>query len=207
LKKTRDRILRAASEIFAEQGFRRTTVRQICMKAGANLASVNYHFRSKAGLYRAVWERASEQADILYPIDGGVPPKASAEERLRGNISALIKRMTDRERLGYFHQIRMMELTNPTGLLDEALSRSLQKKRKYTLGILRDLLGPGAADEVLELCHMSIISQCLMAKATRKKRNSRFRRHWQFTRVKVDRLTDHIIEFCLAGIREVRKTL
>ena len=41
-EKTRAHILQAAAEIFAEKGFRAATVRQICAKADANIAAINY---------------------------------------------------------------------------------------------------------------------------------------------------------------------
>ncbi|HOM59513.1 MAG TPA: helix-turn-helix domain-containing protein, partial [Kiritimatiellia bacterium] len=52
--RTRNRILRAATKVFAEYGFREATTRMICAEAAVNSALVNYHFRSKAELYRAV---------------------------------------------------------------------------------------------------------------------------------------------------------
>ena len=54
---TREKILAAATEIFAAKGFLRATVREICAKAKVNLALVNYHFESKEKLYEAVVEQ------------------------------------------------------------------------------------------------------------------------------------------------------
>ncbi len=51
---TAARILRAAEKLFAEQGFKGTTMRQITTDAQVNLAAVNYHFGSKTGLIHAV---------------------------------------------------------------------------------------------------------------------------------------------------------
>ena len=48
---TRDRILDAAEELFAEQGFA-SSLRNITSSAGVNLAAVNYHFGSKEELIR-----------------------------------------------------------------------------------------------------------------------------------------------------------
>ena len=49
--RTRGKLLAAAGEIFAEKGFRETTIAEICLKAGTNVAAVNYHFGSKEALY------------------------------------------------------------------------------------------------------------------------------------------------------------
>ena len=49
--KTRQRVLETAVEVFAEHGFRKTTVRDICKRANANVAAINYHFRDKEGLH------------------------------------------------------------------------------------------------------------------------------------------------------------
>src|SRR5215475_2944813 len=48
---TRDRIIEAAGQMFADRGFDTTTVRDICHAAGANIAAVNYYFGDKQRLY------------------------------------------------------------------------------------------------------------------------------------------------------------
>ena len=53
---TRERLLDAAEALFARQGSS-SSLREITSAAGANLASVNYHFGSKEGLLRAVLGR------------------------------------------------------------------------------------------------------------------------------------------------------
>jgi AcrR family transcriptional regulator len=53
---TRRRILVAAERLFAEGGIERTTMRAITREAGTNLAAVNYHFGSKDGLVKAVFD-------------------------------------------------------------------------------------------------------------------------------------------------------
>ncbi len=57
---TRTQILDASERLFAEYGFRGTSVRAITDLAGANLAAVGYHFGSKAGLFAAVAHRVIE---------------------------------------------------------------------------------------------------------------------------------------------------
>lgn len=55
--RTKDRILDAAEELFAECGFRETSLRHITSRARVNLAAVNYHFKSKDALIQAVFAR------------------------------------------------------------------------------------------------------------------------------------------------------
>ncbi|GLY93868.1 TetR/AcrR family transcriptional regulator [Actinoplanes sp. NBRC 103695] len=57
---TRVQLLDAAEHLFAERGFRGTSVRAITDRAGANLAAVGYHFGSKAELLAAVIRRVVE---------------------------------------------------------------------------------------------------------------------------------------------------
>ena len=57
---TKQRILTAAEAVFADQGFAGASLRAITQSAEVNLAAVNYHFGSKTGLYRAVFERRIE---------------------------------------------------------------------------------------------------------------------------------------------------
>lgn len=54
---TIERILDAASVLFAERGFAETSLRTITSSAGVNLAAVNYHFGSKKALIQAVFAR------------------------------------------------------------------------------------------------------------------------------------------------------
>lgn len=57
LRDTKDRILDAAEELFADHGFAASSLRAITTTAEVNLAAVNYHFGSKEELLGAVLER------------------------------------------------------------------------------------------------------------------------------------------------------
>lgn len=57
-----DQILRAARTLFAERGFRDTTVRAIAQKARVNGAAVNYYFTSKEALYEALFDQAFQKS-------------------------------------------------------------------------------------------------------------------------------------------------
>lgn len=54
---TKDRILGAAEELFAQQGFAGTSLREVTSRAEVNIAAVNYHFGSKENLVNEVFRR------------------------------------------------------------------------------------------------------------------------------------------------------
>ena len=78
---TARRILDTAEQLFADQGFHATTLRQITREAGVNLAAVNYHHGSKDALILAVFQRRldelnSERLTRLHAaMDAADPPR------------------------------------------------------------------------------------------------------------------------------------
>ena len=85
-KDTKERILDAAERIFAEHGLDACSIREITAGASVNLASVHYHFGSKEGLIKAVWERCvgpitERRMELLDAVDaaaGERPPPLEA---------------------------------------------------------------------------------------------------------------------------------
>ncbi len=79
---TRKRILDAAEQLFAANGFHRTSLRDITTRAGVNIASVNYHFGSRQALVREVIERR------LVPVNQERMRRFEAlEARERGQVT------------------------------------------------------------------------------------------------------------------------
>lgn len=68
-EETRLRLLDAALELFARDGFEGTSTRALADKAGANLPAIQYYFGSKEGLYRAVVD------EIIAEIETAVAPQ------------------------------------------------------------------------------------------------------------------------------------
>ena len=88
-KSTQDKILLAATKVFAEHGFRDATTRMICAEAHVNVALVNYYFRSKAELYKAVI--ASVFEDTGKPLMA-IPDTVHDEASWRAAMETWIRR-------------------------------------------------------------------------------------------------------------------
>jgi len=62
----RQEILKAAMELFAKNGFRGTTTRDLASHAGVNEAIIFRYFTNKTELYRAILEEKVHQGDDHY---------------------------------------------------------------------------------------------------------------------------------------------
>ena len=199
---TRQRLLESACDVFAEKGYRDATIAEICERAGANIAAVNYHFRDKETLYVEAWERAFHLSLGAHPPDGGVGEDASPQRRLRARILAFLERITD-EKSGEFDILRT-ELANPTGLLQKAVRPAIKPLKDAAGEIIRELLGPRASDIQVASCLHSVFSQCLhvMFKGRLMKEPG----EWDLLGPRhLEAFADHVARFSLAGIRAIRK--
>ncbi|MFO7786085.1 MAG: TetR/AcrR family transcriptional regulator [Thermodesulfobacteriota bacterium] len=65
----RKRLLEAATALFAERGYAGTSVQGIVVRAGVSKPVLYYYFKSKAGIFRAILDRAAQmQEDLLAEI-------------------------------------------------------------------------------------------------------------------------------------------
>jgi AcrR family transcriptional regulator len=58
---TKERLLTAAEDLFAQFGFAGTSLRQVTTRADVNIAAVNYHFGSKENLVNEVFRRRLDE--------------------------------------------------------------------------------------------------------------------------------------------------
>src|SRR4030043_1154709 len=97
VRNTRENLLTTASNVFSNKGYRYATVAEICNRAGANIAAVNYHFGSKKALYIETWRHCFSKSIETHPLDGGVDSNAQPEERLRGYLEAFLALAADED--------------------------------------------------------------------------------------------------------------
>ncbi len=202
---TRAKLLEAACGVFGEKGFRDATNAEICKRAHANIAAINYHFGSKANLYRAVWKHGAQCAEKLYPMDGSLPPHSPAHDKLRALVKALVNRRSDRRNLGHFHRIRMSEMFSPTGHLDEVMMEQMSRTRDHVDSIVSDVLGSKATKKDIEMCERSVVSQCFTPMVRPRKRMSVDT--WARGAENADEIAEHVFQFSLAGIQATRERI
>lgn len=78
-RRTEATIFEAARELFAADGFERTTIRAVAARAGVDPALVMQHFGSKEGLFAASTRWSNEHQTILTATSDTLPAAAIAD--------------------------------------------------------------------------------------------------------------------------------
>jgi AcrR family transcriptional regulator len=195
---TRERIAEAAGEIFAERGFDGTTVRDICQRAGANVAAVNYYFGDKQRLYVDAVVRAHrwrmEQAQLPQWTED-----APAETKLADFIATFIRRVLTGPEDTWHTKLMMREMANPTAACAELVQSSIRPQFEILLSILRELLPTHISAEEMRLTAFSIVGQCLFYHfADPVIRN--LLTDQQYSELDIAKIAEHILQFSLSSI-------
>jgi AcrR family transcriptional regulator len=152
---TRERLLEAAVRVFADRGFQAATVREICRRAGANVAAVNYHFGSKEELEieaaRHCAIRMREQSGTPAPADAAPPAD------LPGAIATIASCiLVPHEEWQTRLMLRAMAESRPS--LDTVVREFIEPRVRALEAAMEPYL-PGADARTLRLHALSIVSQ------------------------------------------------
>ncbi len=198
---TPHRVIQAAGEVFAEIGFERATVREICARAEANVASVNYHFGDKLGLYTEVLKEAvrTNQQDAISAVQDIADP----EKALRAFVRGMLSKMCEADRPAWHVRAMMHELAQPTPALNEVVQHVMRPNARVLCAIAGKLLNRPPQDEVTRLCAASIIGQVVHQVHARPV----FAMLWpdlKFGPETLEKIANHIADFSLAGLKPFR---
>jgi AcrR family transcriptional regulator len=148
----RERLLDAAEELFATQGFTATTTRQIAEHAGTSTGAVFYHFPTKEALLEQLISERSPHANLdailaRHPDDAraGLADLATAIDETiaeRGEVLRIMLHAEDPATRQLFHRF----FANGVRAIADHLRRTLDPAR----------LGPGHA-EALARSFLSVV--------------------------------------------------
>jgi AcrR family transcriptional regulator len=204
---TRNRLLEAAGLIFAEQGFKNATVRDICTAAQANIAAVNYHFGDKVALYEAVVAYANDWAINKYPIPPApeVCEGLSMEARLKLFIHRFLSRFLDPGRPSWHGQLMAREMADPTDVLDKLMASMVRPSFTEVFGVLRNLLNPTITDDRVRMVVFSVVGQCIFFHHAKPIHLRMGFLDYADPKL-VEKLAAHIFEFTISAIAELNRT-
>jgi AcrR family transcriptional regulator len=157
---TRAKLIAAAGEVFAERGFQAATVREICQRAGANVAAINYYFRDKIGLYTEVL-RESISANQGAAMQEAVALAKTPEEALRHLIAGILRRMYGADRPGWDVRLMAHEMAQPTPALSQVINEVMRPRYDQLRGIIGRIIHLPPDHETTRLCAHSVIGQLI----------------------------------------------
>lgn len=165
--KTKEKLIRAAGQLIAKKGFALTTSKDICQRAGANVAAVNYHFGSRDKLYDAVLE---EVVDYLFSASGleKGPEGKTIEEKFSYVISHLGKELGDPD--NWQAQVWIREAMNPSDHFDKILKEKVPARGQMALRLLSEYTGRKEDDEELAVCFFCVMAPMALFAMTRQRR-------------------------------------
>ena len=197
---TKRRLIEAAGEVFAEEGYHGATVRQIISKADTNLGAINYHFGDKAGLYQSVLRCACQTMSSDFfsrpPEDASTCP----ESRLRDFVTAMVRDALRADVPQWMPKLMQREKAAPTALYVEYIENEVCPLYRKLPAILAELLGVPMEDPRVMLHAFGVIGQINFY---RYERSMVLRVHPEFFSQPdlADKLADHITRSCLGALR------
>ena len=203
---TRRQILEVAGGVFAEVGFRNATIREICRRAGANIAAVNYHFGDKETLYLEVLRYAHGRALEKYPPLLNVHADAPPEKKLRAFVHSLLLRIFDKGPTAWHGRIMLREMIEPSAALDSLVEERMRPMAGQLWQIVADILDCPLNHERVRQCSFSIVSQCVFYHHCRPVVSRLFPKDLPQDAAGIERLADHITRFSLAAMKHPTAT-
>lgn len=197
-RKTRERLLAEGSRLFADRGFKKVTVRDICRAARANVAAVNYHFGDKMGLYREVLQQAIDGMirtnEAARAAGAGRPP----EEKLRRFLVIFLTQVLTPEH-AIHHRLIQREVQDPTPVLDALAQQGIRPRLEYLAGVVAEMTGGSPTDAQVLQCVGSINAQAIIYMPN--PIAARLGYSFKGTAAEVEAVAQHIAAFSIGGVR------
>ncbi len=203
---TRNRLLVAAAEVFAEQGFRHARISDICERAQANIAAVNYHFGDKENLYLEVVKKLEEESKADAPYMQ-IDPNASPEQKLHTFVREFLGVLLKTGPSTWLGKLMAREMMEPTAALDYMIAHVIPPVDGVARGIVGEVLSLPAESPIVQLCVSSVLSQCMIYFDTKeivfRTRPELINPDRSYDSSTIAFLAEHITQFSLHGLRKM----
>lgn len=146
--KRRERLLAAASRVFARNGYEQTTMDQIAGEAGIGKPTIYRYFDGKGALFVAVFEDALDRLEAK--LAKVLARESTVERRLHGMVAALVPTFRD-------HLVSLRFLSEDAAAIDQSKRRIFRDRRARIAGHLaRALSHPDLTADPLRTAHLVI---------------------------------------------------
>jgi AcrR family transcriptional regulator len=195
---TRQSIVKAAVRLFAEKGYRGTSVRDIVGKARVNQAAINYHFKGKDGLYLHVLETAFDTLKARSGFDPARLQSLPAEDAVRIFVDQQLRPLAFRDELSLYVRMFAWEAGHPTKVFSKFIATSSGSYITAAVDIVQRFLAPGTDRRVAVYGAIWLMGQC----STFVRNRELFAQEpFRISGEDVDALIELISQLALGGLR------
>jgi len=202
---TREHLLEAAGQVFAEKGFERSTAKEISARARTNTAAVNYYFGGIDGLYDAVLEEARNRIFSDQAIENAIAGKKDPKAKLEAVFGAVIQTLLGPLSASWVLRVLGRDMVTPTRASDAAKERLILPRAL----ILRRFVGeyvdlPEDHPSVARACVSLMAPFCMLVLADRR-RMKRALPSLGLGPQDAAELARHLAQFALAGLESLKR--
>ena len=156
-EKTRIKLIEAAGRLFAEQGFKGVTVRDIAKEADTHLSALNYHFRTKEALYHEVLMEACRSDSISLEDQKGLL-RMDPREALLLLVKEALREYRQQTASNWRAVIITREFREPSPVFEEIKERYFKPESEFLAELIGRASGKTSADHYVRFAVISMIS-------------------------------------------------
>ncbi|OPY66301.1 MAG: putative HTH-type transcriptional regulator YttP [Syntrophorhabdaceae bacterium PtaU1.Bin034] len=198
----RSRLLEVAGIVFSEKGFERATAKEICGRAGANTAAVNYYFGGKEQLYVEVLREAHGRLVNFGLLKVLAEDAHVSQKDLEGFFVRIVHTILDDSPHSWAAKIMMREMTSRTEAFAELLKLQIRPTERLFRSVVSRFMG-------LPMDHEAVIrgTLCMVAQFFFILQNREVVElvspELDLKGEGIDRMARHIWRFTTAGLRVI----
>jgi AcrR family transcriptional regulator len=141
---TQQKLLDAAIEAFAENGFKGTSTRDIAERAGVHHPLITYHFKNKDQLWRAAANHIFIAFGQSLTQSMADSQGLNAKERMSRMVYAYVRYARHQPAL---HKVMVQESSYPSSRLDWLIEKHLNPLFQVVFGMITELQSLGVAPQ------------------------------------------------------------
>jgi AcrR family transcriptional regulator len=200
----RERLLEAAGQIFAVQGFEGATGKEIAERAGVNAAGVNYHFGSLEGLCAAVLATARDRLVTSEAFAEIADRPSPPEEKLRALIRMVVGAIRQRK-AGWALRLLGREVAAPSPVGLTLLVTTVRPRVRILRALVGEIVGRPEDDPEVALACISIVAPLQLLLIADRKFIHGLHPALDLPAMDEEALVDHFYDFAMAGLARIAR--
>ena len=197
---TRWHLLEIAGQVFSEKGFAGTTGKEICRRAKANVAAINYHFQSLDGLYAAVLKEATRRLPSVQALRTALTRESEPEAKLTAIFDLAVRAITGPVSSSWVVGVVGREALNPSPAYVALKKREWRPKMLVLRGVVAEIMQLPPSHPAVERSCMSALAPCSLLLLVDRSLLKRAFPRFGFSPKDAGAITEHLVRFSLGGM-------